>query len=171
MAVAVYKVAVHVVGVIAQFHFGVGEHVFVHVHRLVQFHLEVKGLDLELHASGLDAGEVQKLFDHTGQAAALLVDDFQSLHDFLGVGGTDCEQRLAPAVNRGQRRAQLVRYRRDKVIFHALGARDLIRHVVNGVAQLTDLVIVRLLQAHTVSPGGDFLCDDVYFGDRLQNGL
>ena len=171
MTVAVDKIIIHVVGVVGQRHVGVCQHVFIHIDRFVQLHFQVERLDFERHAPGFDARKIEQFFYQSGQTAAFLVDDFHALPHFFGVGTAAGQQRFTPAVNRGQRRAQFVRDGGNKVVFHALTARNLVRHVVNGVAQFANLVIIHFLQAHPIPACRNFFCNDVDFGDWFQDRL
>ena len=64
-----------------------------------------------------------------------------------------------------------MRQRGNEIVFHALGARDLLGHIVDVVAQLADLVVIDFLQAHPIAPCGDFLDDLVDAHDRLEDGF
>ena len=62
-----------------------------------------------------------------------------------------------------------MRDRRNEVVLHALGAVDLVGHIVDRVAQLADLVVIGLLQAHAVASCRDLLGDVVDLEHRVYD--
>ena len=61
----------------------------------------------------------------------------------VGVAGVvQRADRFDPALDAGQRRAQLMADRGDELVFHALGLGQVLGHLVDGMAQAADLVVV-----------------------------
>ena len=89
------KIAARLLAVM-QGHLRAAQQVFIHINGFVKFKRKVKDFHFQRHAARFDAGEVQKFFDHLGQAAAFLLDDVQALHDFFRVLGAAGGQRFAP---------------------------------------------------------------------------
>ena len=68
VAVAVdIVIGIHIL-VIAELDTAFVQQVFVHINRLIQLDRQVEQLDLQLHAARFDAGEIQQLLHHPGQA-------------------------------------------------------------------------------------------------------
>ena len=82
-------------------------------------------------------------------------DDLHALPPCFGVQVVVAQQRFAPAPYGGQAGAQLVGNRRDEVIFHLLGVTQLLRHIVDGGAQLADLIVIVGIQPHIKVALGD----------------
>ena len=126
-----------------------------------------------LHAQGeapvLHPGEVQQLLDHGGQTAGLLDDDVEAALRLLriraGIGG----ERFRPAVDGGERRAQLMRDGGDELLLDLLGLRDLERHIVDVVHQLAELVAIVVVDQDAVAAGGDAPRGVGHDGDRLDD--
>ena len=68
-------------------------------------------------------------------------DHLQPVRHGLVLCVADGQQRLRPALDGGQRGAQLVGDGGDKVVFHLGGLVDLRRHIVDGFRQLRQLVV------------------------------
>ena len=92
---------------------------------VLEFALDVEQLHAQVEAAVLDAGELQQLFDETRQERGLLGDDGDAAAGVALDGGVEHE-RLAPAGDGGQGRAQLVRDRRDELRLHFFTAADLL---------------------------------------------
>ena len=79
-------------------------------------------------------------------------------------------QRFRPALDRGQRRAQLMGNRADEFIFHRFRRGKLIRHVVDTRTELADLVLALLIDARRKIALREFFRIRVDFTNRAQDG-
>ena len=145
--------------------------------RVLQLGLDVQQLDVQLEAPVLDARKLQQLLHETGQPRGLLLDDLDAAAGVVFDRGVK-HQRLAPAGDGGQRRAQLVGDGGDKLRLHLLRAADLLRQGVDGLGELREIRLFRQRQLGSVASGGDVarglrhladgLCDLVAKPDRAQ---
>ena len=122
--------------------------------RVLQLGGDVQRLDAQIEAPVLDARELQKLLDHTGQPLGLLGDDLHAAQGFAlhcGVIGDG----LGPAGDGGQRGAQLVGDLGDELGAGLLGHGHLLRHVVDLIGQAADLVVIALFELAAVAARGD----------------
>ena len=147
------------------------QHVLIHEHRFIQLGAHIKQLHIQLHASGFQTGEIQQLLHHLGQTAAFLLDNAQSHDNLIPVGCAAGKQRITPAADCRQRGTQFMGYRGNKVIFHALGTADFLRHMVNCITQVTDFIVIDLMQPHAIPSGSNFLGNDIDFHYRFHNGF
>ena len=129
----------------------------VGVHRVLQLRLDVHGLHRQGEAAVLDAGELQQLLHHVGQPPGLGHDDAHALLHVPGVPHLPVHDGLRPAVDGGEGGAQLVGDGGDELVLHLLALVDTQGHVVDGVGQGADLVVVPLLDLHAVGALGDAL--------------
>ena len=142
----------------------------VGIHRVLQLRLDVHGLDGKGKPPVLDTGELQQLLHHVGQPPGLGHNDAHPLLHILRVPYFPVHDGLRPAVDGGEGRAQLMGNRGDEFILQLLRLLDLQGHVVEGVGQITDLVVELLLDLDPVRPGGDpfgGVCDARY---RIHDG-
>ena len=72
----------------------------------------------DLDQAGLDAGDIQDVFDQAAEPLCLSLDHSAKLLDRLGVFGFTIDQHLGIGIDRGQRCLELVRDMADKVVFH-----------------------------------------------------
>ena len=94
----------------------------------------------------MQTGEIEKLFHQPREPFRLPDDD---LHAFLsGIRVGPLLQSLGPAFDGGEGRAQFVGNGRDKVVFHLFGGAQFAGHVVDGVAQVADLVVFGFVDTH-----------------------
>ena len=92
------------------------------------------------HRARLEPGEVEELLHQ----AAEPLDLRQHRAERLGVGlGDAVDQVLEHGLQRGDRRAQLVRHVGDEVAAHAVGLGQLGGHLVERPGELADLVARR----------------------------
>ena len=120
----------------------------------VQLHqqvMDIQRLQLELHAPGLDLGQVEHVVDQLQQVVAGLVDDVRMLDLLLAeVAGDVVAQLLAEDQDAVERRAQLVRHVGEELRFVAVGQRQLFglfaQTLLGGLA-LADIDDHRLYQA------------------------
>src|SRR5206468_12732301 len=87
----------------------------------------------------LQARELQQLTDQVIHPLRLLVDDARGVGVRVGRAGA-VDQRAGEALDRGERRLQVVRDVGQEVALAAAGALDLARHRVEARRQLADLV-------------------------------
>ncbi len=81
-------------------------------------------LDLEVDATGLDARDVEHVVDELDEAVGVLLDDREELLlDVVDLAGIAVQDEVDVALDRRQRRAQLVADRRDELVLHL---RDLV---------------------------------------------
>ena len=123
------------------------------------------------HSSALNTGKVQKLLHHLGKPFRLPHDDLHALPPCFGVQVVVAQQRFAPAPYGSQRGAQLVGNRRDEVIFHLLGVTQLLRHIVDGGAQLADLIVIVGTQPHIKVALGDLPGGPAHLAHRHDDGI
>ena len=102
---------------------------------------KVQHLTVQLDAV-LQARKIQQLLHHGVQAVGFGADHRQAAAAILVVGVVDVADGFDPALNGGQRGAQLMADRGDKLVFQPLGFGKVARHLVDGLAQPPDLVIV-----------------------------
>ena len=141
----------------------------VGVYRVLQFRLQIHILHLEGKAPILHAGELQQLLHHVRQATGLLDDDAQSAAQLLHVAALVCQQRLAPAVDGRQGRAQLVGHRGDELGLHFLTLADLAGHIVDIAHQLAHLVGIPVGYLLAVAAAGDTLGGLRHGGNRRHH--
>ena len=143
----------------------------VHQHHIAQLRRQVHILAGKHHPPALDAGKVQKLLHHLRKPLRLPHDDLHALPPCFGVQVVVAQQRFAPAPYGGQRGAQLVGNRRDEVIFHLLGVTQLLRHIVDGGAQLADLIVIVGVQPHIKVALGDLPGGPAHLAHRRDDGI
>ena len=102
---------------------------------------QIQHLTVELDAV-LQPGKIQQLLHHGVQPVGLGGDDRQTPAIVGVVRVLDVADGLHPALDGGERRAQLMTHRGDKVVFHPVGLGQLLRHAVDGAAQTAHLVLV-----------------------------
>ena len=122
---------------------------------------------LQREVAALHPREIQQLLDHFGKALRLADDDMQPLPHHLRIGlgrliRGHIGQRFRPALDRGQRGAQLMGDRADEFILHRLRSGKLVGHVVDAGAELADLVLALLIDA-----GGEIALRE-FFGIRVD---
>ena len=61
--------------------------------------------------------------------------------------------------------------RRDEVIFHLLGVTQLLRHIVDGGAQLADLIVIVGIQPHIKVALGDLPGGPAHLAHRRDDGI
>ena len=149
----------HLLGVVIQEVLALGEGAFLeHIDRLVDLGEDIHALHLHGQSAALELGEVEQLLYQRGQARAFLDDDAHALFKRDAVGHAVLHG-LRPALDGGQRCAQLVRYARDKVVFELLVRVELLCHIVDAVAELTDLIVI-----HFINLGGEIALRDLSRG-------
>ena len=131
------------------------EKLTIGIHCVLKLRLNVDHLNIQIEAAVLDAAEFQQLFHHLGQAAGLADNDIQALFEVLGIVQLAGDQRLAPAVDGSERRAQLMGDRGNEFRFHLFVLADPGGHIVDGVDQVADLVVVLLFQLDAVVAGSN----------------
>ena len=111
---------------------------------------------LELQLAGDDARDVEHVLDQARLGPRVPLEARERALDDLRVPRRHA-QNLQPAEDGVERRAQLVRERREELVLLAVGRPqflvaplDAADHVVEGVDQLADLVVAVLLRAHRV---------------------
>ena len=124
---------------------------------VLELRLQVHLLDAEGEPAVLHLRELQQLLHHGGQAAGLVQNDADAPAHLHRVAGGVLQDRLSPAVDGGQGRAQLMGDRGDKFALHLLVLADLQGHVVDVVHQFSQLVRVLVLQLEAIAAGGDAL--------------
>ena len=85
--------------------------------RRVDDRRRIHGADLEEQLSGIDAARVEQVLDELRLHARVALDRLQTPHDVRFVLAADAKH-LAPAEDRVERRAQLVRERREELVLH-----------------------------------------------------
>ena len=96
----------------------------------------------------------QHLRDHAGQPFGLLGDDLNAAQR-VALHGVVIGDRLRPALDGGQRGAQLVRDLRDELGPRLLRDGDLFGHLVERVGEIADLVVAELFHLDAVAALGD----------------
>ena len=86
---------------------------------------QIDGLNGETHFSGNDARHVQHVFDHLRERGRVPFDDLDSLRDLIARHRTAAQQARV-AEDRVQRRAQLMRQRREKFVFQSIAGLDMV---------------------------------------------
>ena len=139
-----------------------------HVHGLIELRQKIDSLEDQPHSAALHAGKIQKLLHHAGKAFCLAHDDVHALIIRFSAD-TACLQRFRPTLNSRQRRAQLVRNRGNEVVFHFFRCAKLCRHVVDGVAQCAELVVLLFFDAHVKIALCDFFRRSIEFPNGRDN--
>ena len=89
--------------------------------RRVHQHRDVRGFERDRQRARRDAPRVQQVPDQTAHPGRLLVDDAEELHHFgPGESRLGGEHRTRRALDRGERRAQLVTHDREELRAHSL---------------------------------------------------
>ena len=101
---------------------------------------EIRRLRAQLERARLELGEVEQVGRELAQPRDLLADDRDELAPRLVVELLVLEQ-LEEAAEREDRRAQLVRRRRDEAPPRGLDLRELALHVVERAGELAELVV------------------------------
>ena len=117
-----------------------------HIDRFAQLGKNVDFVHCQGHAAALHTRKVEQLLHNAGQPFGFPDDDAHALVEGFVVH-TAALHRLCPALDGSQRRAQLVGDGGDEIIFHLFRRAQLHRHVVDGVAQLADLIVVGFFNA------------------------
>ena len=120
--------------------------------------------------TALHTGEIQQFFHYAGETAGLLADDLQTAGGQFPIPQFVL-QSLGPSLNGGQRGAQFVGYRGDKLILHPLGGGNLPRHKVDGIAQFADLIVITFFQTGIVFTHRNAAGGLVYRCHRGDNGI
>ena len=102
-------------------------------------------LDVDVHAPGLDLGEIEDVVDQRQQVAACAVDRPREL-DLLAaeVAGRVLAEKLRQDQQRVQRRAQLVRHVREEFRLVLRRERELLGLLLERRARLLDLLVLDL---------------------------
>ena len=118
-----------------------------HIHGLVKLSEDVDFFIHQNHSAALDSAEVEQLLNDTRKPCALLNNYPHALVKGAAVKRAAFAELhgFCPALNCGKRSSQLVRYARDKVVFHLLGSLQILSHIAYRVAQITDFVVVLVL--------------------------
>ena len=142
----------------------------VGVHRVLQFRFQIQRLHRQGEAAVLNAGELQQLLHHVGQPVGLRHDDVHPFAHVARVLQLTALNRLRPAGDGGERGAQLVGDGRNKLRLGLFRLLDLQRHVIDGVCELSDLVIELLLDLDAVAAVRNEAGRLVDAGQRLHDG-
>ena len=102
---------------------------------------KIQHLAVELDAV-LQAGKIQQFLHHGVQAVGLGTDDGKSPPVVFVVGIVDGLDGFHPTFDGGQGGAQFMTDRRDELVFQPVGLGQVLRHLVDGVAQPADLIVV-----------------------------
>ncbi len=141
------------------------------VNSVLQLGNEVDRVDAEREAAVLDLREIEQLLHHGGETARLLADDGKAAASLLRVADGVGLQRLRPAVDGGERRAQLVGNGGDELLLDLLRLGDLERHIVDVVHQLAQLVPIAVVDADAVASAGDAPRRVRHDGDGLDHAV
>ena len=127
---------------------------------------QLHGGNVQRKPAVLNAREFEQLLDHFGKASRFAGDDLDAAArvapDGLVVG-----EGFRPAGDGGERRAQLVGNGGDELRLHTFCLRELLRHIVDRVGQLSDLVVVRFFHLRAVASFGDAAGNARERSDRL----
>ena len=121
----------------------------VHEHRIFKFSQNIGFFDTQGKPAVLHSGKLQKLLHHTGQSPGLTQDNEHSAACLLRERVVR-QKRLTPAGNCRERRAQLVRDGRNKFRLRLFRLADLDGHVIDGVCQFTDFIVILFWDEHAV---------------------
>ena len=80
-------------------------------------------------------------------------------------------QRFRPTLDCGQWCPQLVRNRRNKVVFQLLRFGQLPCHIIDYITQLADLIVIFLFQPNTEIPLGNLSGSLPHLSQRDDNGI
>ena len=133
----------------------------VHIHGIFKFAADIGRFYVQRHASVLHPGKIQQLHDHFRQTLGLAGNDLQTLTG-IGIHPLIQKQRLAPAVDDGQRCPQLMGELGDKFRLHFLVLADFGGHFIDGIRQFADLILIFGLDLDAVAAAGNTLC---FLGD------
>ena len=129
--------------------------------------LDVDRLAAHLQAPGVDARDVEQLGDQPGDAVGVVLDGLE--HEALLVVGEPlppAQQRRGEALDRRQRRAQLVGHRRDEGAVLLVGAAP-----ADGVAHREHDAVDRCQVGGPVVGGGDEQLDRLLLAGEQQQPL
>ena len=79
------------------------------------------------------------------------------------------KDRFAPTLNGGQRGAQLMGNRGDKLVFHLVGIAEFLRHIIDRLAEVANFVIILLFQPGAEISMGNFAGGLSDLADRNHN--
>ena len=147
-----------------------GQELVVGVDGVLQLSLDIHRFDGEGEAAVFNAGELQQLFYHAGQAPGLAGDDAHALAHVAFVAGLAAHNGLGPAGDGGEGGAQLMGDGGDKLLLHALGLLDAQGHIVDGVGKVADLVVKLLFHLDAVAAPGDAAGDAGDVFHRADDG-
>ena len=106
-------------------------------HRVLEQRLDAELGALERHRARLEPGQVEELLHEPAEP----LDLGEHRAERLGIGlGDAVDEVLEHRLQRGDRRAQLVRHVGDEVAAHAVGLGELGGHLVERAGELADLV-------------------------------
>ena len=141
------------------------EELAVGIDCVLELSLQIDALDAQREAAVLHLRELQQLLDHVRQAARLVEDNAHAAAQLVHVAALVGEERLAPASDGREGRAQLVGDGGDELRLHFFALADLQRHVVDVVDQLAHLVGVFVGDLDAVAAAGDTLGGVRHHGD------
>ena len=142
----------------------------IHIHRVLKFAADVCHFHIQCHSAILHPGEVQQLRDHDGQALCFAGNNLHALARLV-THVVIRQQRLAPAVDDRQRGAQLVGQLGDKFPLHFFILADFGGHLVDGVRQLPNFIVIPGLNLNAVAAVGNSLCLLGNLRHRHHDGL
>ena len=142
----------------------------VGIYSIFQLGLQVHGLHRQGEAAVFNAGKFQKLFHHVGQAACFRNNDVHALFHVVGIPHFPVHNGLRPTVDGGQGGAKLMGDRGNKFRLGLFRLGDLQRHIIDGIGQVTDLILVFLFHLNAIASGCDLLCNFGNAGHRFHDG-